>query len=130
MAARRPFEERQERAAAMHNAPEVDVHEPVEVLEGGVHGVTDQRHASIVDDQVHVVRVFGNGGAPGLNGRGISDVHAGRRTGHVRRHCSARSREARRIHIRDKKLAALLRETQGEGAADPGPGSGDSGAFA
>ena len=64
----------QERLGPVHHAPEVDVHQPFEVLVG--HGLDRraQRHAGVVDDQVDRAVVGDDAVGPGVDGVPIGHI--------------------------------------------------------
>jgi hypothetical protein len=124
-----PQERRQERLAAVDDAPEVDAHQPMKVLDAEVLEGTPERDAGIVDEEldtpVRGQRVCG----VALDGSKVADVAhmPGHRVG------SRRTRQIRRLFERlapdigEGQGAAPLRQGERERAADAAARTGDRG---
>ena len=123
----RPFlEMRQEQHRAMHDAPEIDAHEPLDVIERELSHGADERHAGIVDDEIDAAVCGENGVAKRRHLLARGDVDPVRRDappGRSRFHRDCRQRLD--IDIGKRQLAALAREAQRQRAPNAARGSGD-----
>ena len=68
-------EMRQERLRAMHDAPEVDVHHPLEVVVVDLLVAAEQRHARVVDHDVHPTEPAADRVGVVVHGPAVADVH-------------------------------------------------------
>ena len=75
---------RQERLAAMHHAPEIDVHQPVEVFVSHVGDVVRDPNAGIVEDQIDLTEAVYRQGGKGFDGGAVSHVQPGGFDGRAR----------------------------------------------
>jgi hypothetical protein len=120
-----------EGAAAVHHAPEVDVHEPVRVGQRQALHRRHQAHASVVDDHV--------GPAPGLQ-RGVGQRLHGCDIGHVAglrqavgaagTQLSDHGVEPPGVHVGQQQPSALRGQVSRQRLTDAGGGPGDHHALA
>jgi hypothetical protein len=113
------------------DAPKVDVHDPLDVLELRPLEVAVVGDAGIVVDLVDFAEMGHNRVGVGQNGLPLGDVEP---VGfHGRAECFGLTDgfgESFGVDVRERELCALRREIDGQGSADAGSGSGDDGDFA
>ena len=125
----RALKVRQERARAMHDAPEIDVHQPVDLRLVDLVKLTEQGDAGVVHDDVE----FGMAGDCGLGElldlRRLRDVEPMNRDFSLMRPLDLVGErcEARFVHIRHRDVAAARCELKRQRAADAACGAGDCG---
>ena len=67
---------REERLGAVHDAPEVDANQPLEVFVANLlHGAAE-RDSGVVEDEVDLAMVAHDLVCPGVDGVAVGDVHA------------------------------------------------------
>ena len=122
---------RQKGFRPVHDAPEVDVDDPLDVLELGLLDVAVVGDAGVVVDLVDFAEVCDDRVGVGQHGLAFGDVEA---VGlHLRAECFGLARGLGKsfgVDVGEGKVRALLREIEGKGPADAGAGSGDDGDFA
>ena len=121
-------EDRQEGAAAVDDAPHVDVHDPVQVLEGLVREASGAGHPGVVDEDVAaavlVDDLVGDGFEPFLVAY-VSDVH--RSASAVGADEVCRLRGPGLVGVDDRDVGAASGEGFAGRASDAASGPGDGG---
>ncbi len=122
---------RQKGFGPIDDAPEVDVHDPLDVLELGLLDVAVVGDAGVVVDLVDLAEVGDDGVGVGQHCLPLGDIEA------VGFHCRAERfgladgfGESFGVDVGESELGALRREIEGQCPADAGAGSGDDGDFA
>ena len=118
----------QERLGAVHDAPEVDVHEPLEVGIG--HGLDrrSQGHPGVVEHQVDRAVLGDDLVGPRVHGVAIGDVDARARHLHARPLAEGDGLgQADVVDIAQREVRAPARQLLSERASDAGTGAGDGG---
>jgi hypothetical protein len=65
---------RQEGLRAIHHAPKINLHDPLEVLVDHAFGLIDHRDAGVVDQQVDLPMQFANLGGQSLDRRAVGNI--------------------------------------------------------
>ena len=115
----------------MNDAPEVDVHQPAEVVIGHCRDGGADRYSCVVEDRVHPPVSVNYLGRPRLHGSLLGDIDRGR--GDLRAVALARGDglgEAVAVDVRQRHFGASLHELDGERAANPRPSASDGSNFA
>ncbi len=119
MALARGLEVRQERLGPVHDTPEVDAEQPLEVLVG--HGLDRraERDPRVVDDQVDFAVVGHDLLGPGLDGGPVGHVHV------LRGDLDTAALALRHrlgppgvVDVRERQMRPALRQLVGQGAPD------------
>ena len=116
----------EERLGAVDDAPEVDVHQPLEVVDGLCGSGRTECHAGVVGDQVDLAVVGGDRVGPGEDRVTIGDVESGR----AHRHpgplaAEHRLGESLLVDVAEREVAAASRQFLGQCLSDAGAGTGD-----
>ena len=116
---------------AIDDAPEVDVHDPLDVLEGGLLDVAVVVDAGIVVDLVDRAEVGDDGVGVSQNRLAFGDVES---IGlHLRAECfgpAHRFGQSLGVDVGERESCASPGEVERQRSADPGARSGDDGDFA
>ncbi len=118
----------EERLGPVDDAPEVDVHQPLEVLVG--HGLDGgaQSDAGVVDDQVHLAVVVHDFVGPGVHGDAVGDVEALGADLHSKALAEGDGLgQADFIDVGQGEVGAAGSEIPGKGPTDARGGAGDGG---
>ena len=121
---------RQELLGALHDAPEVDVHDPLEVVVGHLLEVAVQRDAGVVDDHVDPAELAADRGGVLVHRLAVADVdlvraHLPLQQGGARLHLPRGLDQTDLVPVAQRQDRALPGRLEGELAADAGAGSGD-----
>ncbi|GAB7535552.1 hypothetical protein BGC_17670 [Burkholderia sp. 3C] len=131
MAVARFDQVRQERLGAVHHAPEIHAHQPFEIVDRHRGRQRRERHAGIVEDQMDRAVARLDVARPGHHGVAVAHVHAVLRDGDTGLGAQrGRVGQAVRIEIRQRQMAAGIRQRAGEAAADARARAGDDGELA
>ena len=118
---------RQELLGAVHDAPEVDADDPVDVVVVEVLEVAGQRDAGVVDDHVDPAELLGDGRGVRRHRGAVGDVEA------VAAHLARAGGldqvdglgEPGLVDVGEREQRAAAGDVEGQRAADAGAGAGD-----
>ena len=112
---------------AVDHAPEVDVHDPLEILVGEVLEVSVQCHPGVVDQGVDPAEVGHDRVGVGLPGLPVADVERVRARGQAGRLLDQQRGllQAGGVHVGEHHRRAPAGGEHGEAAPDAGRGAGD-----
>ena len=124
----RPVKKRQKHLAAVDHAPEVDAHQPLDVLYGVFLGGAAQSHAGVVDDDIHVAAAQGDRLGPAFHGGAIRYIDAFDMAVEILSGQAPPGRFQRiQVDIRQLQRAPGRVQRLCRRAADTGTGTGDHG---
>ena len=108
----------------MHNAPEIDAHDPLEILIGGISQHLHMRHAGVVDHQVNLAETLDDVITKRVHRRAVGYVHVfgqdiGIATGGF---CI---NQPGVVDVTQRQTRALFGGLPGQRAADTGPRAGN-----
>ena len=109
MSPARRLQVRQKRARTVGHAPEIDVHEPLEIFVAHAFHRRAQGHPGIVEDQIHLAVLAHHLVGPFINHRAIGHVQTSRGATHAAvLQQSRRLRQSRLVHIAERQIASLI----------------------
>jgi hypothetical protein len=115
---------RQEGFGAIHDAPEVDIHDPVEIYVGDSLGLVDECYTCIIDDEMDGAVLLKYIGGKRLDGFALSDINRVRAANSSRgRNLLASLLQACFIDVRKRQDAAAPGQMQCECFSNAGSGA-------
>ena len=124
----RRLEMGEERLRAVNHTPEVDVHQPLEVVVGHRGHVGAEGHAGVVDDDVHPTVVGDDLVGPGVHV--VASGHVEATGGHLHAPALTAGRrlgQAGLVDVADRQVGTPTAQLDREGPADPRARSRDGG---